>query len=177
VETSLRDDPALTVRLERPWPREPHRVVLDTSARTPPTARLISAGTPSRALIIVGTRAPAERTGALEATGATVVRVSAPSPHVDVQQALAALFARDVKSVLVEGGGEVHAAFLDAGLVDRVAIFVAPRLLGGRAAAGVIGGVGRALKDSVRLRELTVRSVGDDLLIEADVSRGDARSE
>jgi len=96
---------------------------------------------------------------------------------VDVQQALAALFARDVKSVLVEGGGEVHAAFLDAGLVDRVAIFVAPRLLGGRAAAGVIGGVGRALKDSVRLRELTVRSVGDDLLIEADVSRGDARSE
>jgi diaminohydroxyphosphoribosylaminopyrimidine deaminase/5-amino-6-(5-phosphoribosylamino)uracil reductase len=174
VETALRDDPALTVRLDRPWPREPYRVVLDTSGRTPPTARLISAGTPSRALVVVGTRAPAERTRALEATGATVVRVGEPSAHVDVQQTLATLFARDVRSVLVEGGSEVHAAFFEAGLVDRVAMFIAPRLLGGRAAPGVIGGVGRALKDAVRLRELTVRSVGDDLLIEADVARGEA---
>jgi len=173
VETALRDDPALTVRLERPWPREPYRVVLDTSGRTPPAARLISTGTPSRAVVVVGERAPAQRTRALESVGVTVLRVSESNTRVDVGQALAALFARDVRSVLVEGGGEVHAAFLEARLVDRVAMFVAPRLLGGRAAPGVVGGVGRALKDSVRLRNLAVRSLGDDLLIEADVARGE----
>src|SRR2546425_12267752 len=173
VETALRDDPALTVRLERPWPREPYRVVLDTSGRTPPAARLISAGTASRAVVVVGRRAPDERTRALEATGATVIRVSESNARVDVGQALAGLFARDVRAVLVEGGSEVHAAFLEAGLVDRVAVFVAPRLLGGRAAPGVVGGVGRALKDSIRLRDLTARSLGHDLLIEADVARGE----
>jgi len=173
VETALRDDPALTVRLEPPWPREPYRVVLDTSGRTPPTARLISAGTPSRAVVVVGTRAPAERTRALEAAGATVVHVDESHARVDVARALVALFAREVRGVLVEGGSEIHAAFLEAGLVDRVAIFVAPRLLGGRAAPGVVGGSGRALKDGVRLQDLAVRSVGDDLLIEADVARGE----
>jgi diaminohydroxyphosphoribosylaminopyrimidine deaminase/5-amino-6-(5-phosphoribosylamino)uracil reductase len=173
VETALRDDPALTVRLERSWPREPYRVVLDTSARTPPAARLISSGTPSRAVVVVGAHAPAERMRGLEATGATVVRVSERDARVDVQEMLAALFARDVRGVLVEGGSEVNAAFLEAGLVDRVAIFVAPRLLGGRGAPGVIGGVGRALKDAARLRDLTVHAIGDDLLIEADLARGE----
>ncbi|PYO02187.1 MAG: bifunctional diaminohydroxyphosphoribosylaminopyrimidine deaminase/5-amino-6-(5-phosphoribosylamino)uracil reductase RibD [Candidatus Rokuibacteriota bacterium] len=173
VETALHDDPALTVRLERAWPREPYRVVLDTLARTPPAARLISAGMPSRAVVVVGERAPAQRTRALEAAGATVLKVGESNTRVDAGQALAELFARDVRGVLVEGGAEVHAAFLEAGLVDRVAMFVAPRLLGGRAAPGVIGGVGRPLKDAVRLRHLAVRSLGDDLLIEADVARGE----
>jgi len=58
IGTVLRDDPELTVRLGRPWPREPLRVVLDTRARTPRTARVIRAGTPSRALIVVGGDAP-----------------------------------------------------------------------------------------------------------------------
>jgi len=173
VETVLRDDSALTVRLGQPWPREPYRVVLDTGARTPPTARLISAATPSRALVVVGDRAPAARRSALEATGATVVPVNESNGRVDIGESLAALFARDVRSVLVEGGAEVHAAFLEAGVVDHVAIFVAPRLLGGRAAPGVIGGAGRALKDAVQLHDLTVRSLGDDLLIEADVLPGE----
>jgi diaminohydroxyphosphoribosylaminopyrimidine deaminase/5-amino-6-(5-phosphoribosylamino)uracil reductase len=73
--------------------------------------------------------------------------------------------------VLVEGGGEVHAAFLDTGLVDRVAIYVAPLLVGGRGATPVVGGVGRELKNAVRLGGLSVTALGDDLLIEADVLR------
>jgi diaminohydroxyphosphoribosylaminopyrimidine deaminase/5-amino-6-(5-phosphoribosylamino)uracil reductase len=71
--------------------------------------------------------------------------------------------------VLVEGGGEVHASFLEAGVVDRVTLFVAPLLLGGRTAPAVVGGAGRDLKSAIRLGPLTARAVGDDLLIEADV--------
>jgi diaminohydroxyphosphoribosylaminopyrimidine deaminase/5-amino-6-(5-phosphoribosylamino)uracil reductase len=76
-----------------------------------------------------------------------------------------------VRAVLVEGGGEVHASFLDAGLVDRVALFVAPLLLGGRTAQPVVGGGGRELKSAIRLGPMTTRALGEDLLIEADVVR------
>jgi diaminohydroxyphosphoribosylaminopyrimidine deaminase/5-amino-6-(5-phosphoribosylamino)uracil reductase len=171
ITTVLRDDPALTIRLDRPWPREPYRVVLDTSARTPPAARLITAATASRALIAVGDGAPAGRVTALEAAGVEVLRCPTRDGHVAVDAVLEALFARDVRGVLLEGGGEVHAAFLEAGLVDRVTLFVAPLLLGGREAPGVVGGAGRDLKSAVRLGPMTARLVGPDLMIEADVAR------
>ncbi|MBI3637804.1 MAG: bifunctional diaminohydroxyphosphoribosylaminopyrimidine deaminase/5-amino-6-(5-phosphoribosylamino)uracil reductase RibD [Candidatus Rokubacteria bacterium] len=171
VGTVLADDPALTVRLERPWPREPYRIVLDTHARTSPTARLIHEGAAARALIAIGGDAPLERVRALEAAGATVVRCATRGGRVDIAGLLTELFARDVHGLLVEGGGEVHAAFLDAGLVDRVAVFVAPRLLGGRTAPALVGGGGTDLKNAVVLSAFTVRAVGDDLLIESDVAR------
>ncbi len=171
VTTVLRDDPELTVRLARPWPREPYRVVLDTGARTPPGARLIRAGDPRRVLIAVGGGAPAEARERLAATGATVVPCPTRDGRVDLGALLAELYARDVRGVLVEGGGEVHAGFLDAGLVDRVAFFLAPLLLGGRTAPTAIGGAGRELKSGVRLGALAVTRLGDDLLVEADVVR------
>jgi diaminohydroxyphosphoribosylaminopyrimidine deaminase/5-amino-6-(5-phosphoribosylamino)uracil reductase len=170
VTTVLRDDPALTVRLDRRWPREPWRVVLDTDARTPPGARLIAGATPGRALIACGEGAPAARTAALEASGAGVLRLPTQDGRVAVDALLAALFERQVHAVLLEGGGEVHAAFLDAGVVDRVTLFVAPLLLGGRTAPTVIGGPGRELKAAIRLGAMTARPIGDDLLIEADIA-------
>ncbi|HXU87604.1 MAG TPA: bifunctional diaminohydroxyphosphoribosylaminopyrimidine deaminase/5-amino-6-(5-phosphoribosylamino)uracil reductase RibD [Methylomirabilota bacterium] len=171
ITTVVRDDPALTVRLESPWPREPYRVVLDTHARTPPRARVITGATPSRALIAVGERAPAARVADLEAAGAAVLRCPTHAARVAVDAVLAQLFARDVRAVLLEGGGEVHAAFLDAGVVDRVTLYLAPLLLGGREAPGVVAGAGGELKSAVRLGPLSARLVGPDLLIEADVVR------
>jgi diaminohydroxyphosphoribosylaminopyrimidine deaminase/5-amino-6-(5-phosphoribosylamino)uracil reductase len=167
----LRDDPLLTVRLDSPWPREPYRVVLDTWARTPPSARVITTGTASRAVIAVGDDAPTRRVADLEAAGAEVLRCPTLDGRVAVDAVLAALFTREVRGVLLEGGGEVHASFLEAGFVDRVALFVAPVLLGGREAPGVVGGAGRELKSAVRLGPMSARLVGADLMIEADVAR------
>jgi len=172
VTTALRDDPALTVRLPQPWPREPYRVVLDTAARLDVQARLIHAGTPGRALVAVGEQAPPVRVRALEAAGATIVRCRTREGRVDPAALLERLFERDVCAVLVEGGGETHAAFVDAGLVDRVALFLAPLLLGGRAATGIVGGGGRELKNALRLTAPSVTPLGDDVLLEADVVRG-----
>jgi diaminohydroxyphosphoribosylaminopyrimidine deaminase/5-amino-6-(5-phosphoribosylamino)uracil reductase len=174
VTTVLRDDPALTVRLPQPWPREPYRVVLDTHARTPVAARVIAGTTPARALIAAGETAPAARVAALRSAGATVLSCPVRDGRVDQGALLAALFEREVRAVLLEGGGEVHAAFLDAGLVDRVTLFVAPLLLGGRGAPTVVGGAGRELKSAIRLGPMDVRRVGDDLLIEADVVGDDS---
>jgi len=169
--TVLRDNPRLDVRLPEPWPREPYRVVLDSAGRTPVDASVIHAGDPSRALIAVTPTAPRDRVQALRSAGASVLEVPGPDGRVDAAALLSLLFQREVRAVLVEGGGEVHASFLDAGLVDRVAFFVAPILLGGRGAAPAVGGAGRALKDAVRLASMTVTTLGVDLLVEADVVR------
>lgn len=171
ITTALRDDPALTVRLPQPWPREPWRIVLDSHARLPTDARVIREATPARAIVAVTDAAPAERVSGLVAAGATVLRVAARHGRVDVQALLGELFAREVRGVLVEGGGEVLASFVDAGLVDRVALFLAPILLGGRSAPALLGGTGRELKAAARLEALEVRRVGEDLLVEGDVVR------
>jgi diaminohydroxyphosphoribosylaminopyrimidine deaminase/5-amino-6-(5-phosphoribosylamino)uracil reductase len=171
ITTALRDDPSLTVRLTAPWPREPYRVVLDTGARLGPDARVIHAGTRSRALIAVGEQAPAARISALEAAGARVLRCGTREDRVAPVALLERLFELEVRAVLLEGGGETHAAFVEAGVVDRVALFLAPLLLGGRDATGIVGGAGRDLKTALRLGPLSTTALGDDLLIEADVMR------
>ena len=172
VGTVLADDPALTVRLDGPWPREPLRVVLDSKARTSTTAKLIASGTPDRAVIAVGSEALEERVRALIAAGARVVRCPGPDGRVSPGDLLTTLFEMEVRGVLVEGGAEVAASFVDAGLVDRVAMFFAPRLLGGAKAPSILAGAGRSLDRALALGPLAVRQVGDDVLIEGDVRRG-----
>ena len=173
IATVLADDPELTVRLDPPWPREPLRVVVDSQGRTPPGARVVTAAHPERTLIAVTESAPAERVRALEGRGATVLRLPSRDGRVDLSALTAELARRDVTALLLEGGGELNAGFLEAGLVDRVAVFVAPILLGGGSVPTPVGGPGRGLKEAFRLTGMTVRAVGRDLLIEGEIARGD----
>lgn len=174
ISTILADDPELTVRLEPAWPREPYRVVVDSHGRTPVTARVIAAGRPERTLIAVTESAPGDRLRALEAAGSQVLRLPSRDGRVDLNALMADLAQREVTALLLEGGGELNAGFLEAGLVDRVLVFVAPMLLGGRQAPTPLEGPGRGLKEAFRLTGMTVRAMGEDLLIEGDIARGDA---
>lgn len=171
IKTALKDDPELTVRLDPPWPQEPYRIVIDSRARLPCGARLIKAGTPARAVVAVVAGTGRERVGGLRKAGATVVECPGREGRVDLCWLLQWLAARDVVSLLLEGGGELNAAFLESGLVDRVLLHVAPLILGGRSATGVVGGAGRPLNGGVRLRGMEARRLGDDLIIEGDVIR------
>jgi len=173
IGTVLADDPALTVRLEQPWPREPYRVVLDSRARLPLDAAMLRSGSRGRILVAVGDDAPAPPVAALESVGVTVLQCKSREGRVDVSDVCARLHALDVTAVLLEAGSGLGGAFLEAGLVDRVAVFVAPMLLGGARAPGPTGGTGLTLGDAVRLTDLTTRPLGDDWLLEANVSRGE----
>jgi diaminohydroxyphosphoribosylaminopyrimidine deaminase / 5-amino-6-(5-phosphoribosylamino)uracil reductase len=155
VNTVIADDPELTARLDGDEVRQPLRVVLDSQLRTRMSARAIGPNT------LIATTRPG-RMGAAE-----VLRLPATSDgRVALAPLLDELGKRGILSVLVEGGSEVHASFFANGLVDKVHAYVAPRLIGGRAAPGPLGGDGiERLADAVSLREFDATRLGSDLLI------------
>jgi len=170
VGTVRRDDPELTVRLVRG--RNPLRVVLDARLRTGLGRKVAHTGRGLRTLIVHGPKAPAARARALRARGVELCEVAVDRRgRLDVRAVLRALQARKVKQVLLEGGARVHGAFLDAGAVDRVAIFIAPTLIGDPDAIPLAHGKPRRfIADALRLQAPRLRRLGRDVLIEGAVA-------
>jgi diaminohydroxyphosphoribosylaminopyrimidine deaminase / 5-amino-6-(5-phosphoribosylamino)uracil reductase len=165
----LADDPRLDVRHVEGV--SPIRVVLDRALRTPPTAALFAVPRPT--WIFHGPDASPERSQALLHAGATLFAVPEDPAGLDLGAVLDELGRRDIVRLLVEGGPKVHAAMLAGGHADRLAVFVAPRVLGDDEAAAFAGGALAPLRvaDGWRLRRVDVRRFGDDVLIEGDVVR------
>ena len=163
VGTVVADDPRLDVR--HVIGKNPVPVVLDPSGRIPLDARVLSS---SAKPIVVTAAMPADVEEFLRSRGVRVWRLSVDdSGRLDLTELLDRLGAEGgIDSVLVEGGGETAASFLDANVVDKVSILLAPILIGGRDAIPAIGGLGAArIADASRLHDVTIRQVGDDLLV------------
>jgi len=136
--TALADDPLL---LPSPRPKRPvARVVLDSRLRLRPDSRLARTASPRTPVLVVACSPDARRGRALEAKGVEVLVVAGEGGRVSLAAALEALSARGLTSLMVEGGSEVLGAFLAARLVDQVALFRAPLLLGGRTSLPAFGG-------------------------------------
>jgi diaminohydroxyphosphoribosylaminopyrimidine deaminase / 5-amino-6-(5-phosphoribosylamino)uracil reductase len=150
IGTALADDPLL---LPSPRTRRPFfRVVLDSRLRLPERGRLARTATPRTPVLVLSCAPNASRRRRLEAAGVEVLPVAEAQGRVSLPDALEALGARGVTSVMVEGGGEVLGSFLAARLVDEVALFRAPLLLGGSGSRPAFGGpdpVG--IRDALRL--------------------------
>jgi diaminohydroxyphosphoribosylaminopyrimidine deaminase/5-amino-6-(5-phosphoribosylamino)uracil reductase len=162
VGTVLADDPRLDVRLVRGV--SPIAVVLDTRLRclaNGPRA-VLREGT----IVLHGSRASAAAIRRVRATGAEPIAVAiGRDDHVDLRAALRELGRREIRSVLVEGGGEVHGAFVGAQAWQQLVLYQAPRLLGDGPA--LLGGLAfDRMQDAPRVRVLGRRSLGDDLRIE-----------
>jgi len=160
VQTVINDDPLLTVRhVVGP---NPIPIVLDRRGRLPPTARLLDASPPP---IVVTATMPVEVEEDLRGRGARVWRLPDDTGSVDLPGLLARLAEEEIDSVLIEGGGEVAAAFLNSGLVDKLSLFIAPILIGGRGAVPAIGGAGvERVADAFHLERVTTEWRGPDLL-------------
>ena len=175
IGTVLRDNPALTTRLAHRKGKDATRIVLDSRGRTPTDANVFNVESSAGLIIAVTPQAPAENVAALEKAGADVIVVPAKQGRVCINALIEMLGTREITSVLIEGGGEVNAAAIAAGVVDKVLCFVAPKLIGGADAPGPIGGEGIfALADAPRLHNVTVTPVenGDgDILIQGYLSK------
>jgi 2,5-diamino-6-(ribosylamino)-4(3H)-pyrimidinone 5'-phosphate reductase len=162
VGTVLKDDPKLTVKSEYAKGRNPLRVVLDSDGKVPESARVLDGSAPT----LIVTSEECDRSF----PHAEVLRLG--KDEVDLPVLLDRLAARDVKTILVEGGSTVIRSFLRAGLADELKVFVSSRVLGGHAAPTLAGGQGiTSLDEAPRLRLERVERLGDGALLEYTVVR------
>lgn len=172
IGTALADDPLLNVRDVEGLHRAPVRIVFDRHARLPLESRLVAGAHEVPVVVVAVSDAPQDRVGALEDAGVDVVRLAIAAGADPIGAALEALAARDIQSVLLEGGPILAEAFLARDAVDRVAWFVAPLLIGGANAPGALGGRGLGpLAEVPRLHGVSVERVGDDVLISGRLRR------
>ena len=184
INTILADDPSLTWRksgnIQHSTSNAQHltlrRVVLDSMARTPLAAKVVSDEFAALTTIVVSKHAPKRRVAALAKRVNVVVAPAANSKlnikntKLDLLWLLKKLGSENVTSLLVEGGGEVNASFLLGGLAQRVVFFYAPKILGGRASRKAVAGDGaRSLLEVIQLRDIEWRKLGEDLLLTARV--------
>jgi len=168
INTVLADDPALTCR--KPGGRNPIRGVLDSGARTPTDSQIVATARDIRTVIASRGGADDARVETLRKRGCEVWLDAGPGPRVDMKWLLTKLGKAPVTNLLVEGGGEVIAAFLESGLADRVAAFIAPKIAGGRDAPSPVQGEGiERMADALRLRRVQWSRLGEDFLIEGDL--------
>jgi diaminohydroxyphosphoribosylaminopyrimidine deaminase / 5-amino-6-(5-phosphoribosylamino)uracil reductase len=166
VGTVMTDDPALTCRIPGFRRRPVVRIVVDSHLRSSPSATLIATAATDPTWIIHRDGVPADRLAAFAEMGVTLVEAAGGEGGVDLEDGLAALGASGLTRVLVEGGAQIAAALLRAGLVDRLAWFHAPGIMGGDGwpaaqAFGVdtLGAMPRFVRDGQRI-------IGDDMLTE-----------
>jgi len=166
VNTILADDPMLTARdgLEGGKRKNPIRVIVDSKARTPPTARVLKE--PGVTIVAITAIAPSAQEKRLREAGAEVLELPLRAGLVDLEELLAELGRREITGVLVEGGGTLLGSFFDQGLVDKVVAFIAPVIIGGTEARLAVGGGGaQRIAQALRLSRVRVERVGDDVMI------------
>jgi diaminohydroxyphosphoribosylaminopyrimidine deaminase/5-amino-6-(5-phosphoribosylamino)uracil reductase len=173
VDTIVKDDPQLTARagldggqLEK----QPLRVVVDSTARTPLSARVLQL--PGKTLIAVTKEADSARRRALAEAGAEMLELPSKGRLVDLQELLNVLGKRQIISLMVEGGAAVFGSLFEQGLVDKVLAFIAPIIIGGEQAKNPVEGKGvEKLSQATNLIHPRMESVGTDILISGYVSR------
>ncbi len=168
IETVLADDPSLTVRRgTSDKPSKPLlRLVLDSKARTPLDSKLLTDPWKEWTRVVISQSAPRKRAKILQEK--VEVWESPNRGHVDLNWLLDRLGAENITSLLVEGGGQVNASFFDQQLVQAVAFYYAPKVLGGEHSRRAVSGKGaQTIQEAIRLQNVTWKKVGQDLVMQA----------
>jgi diaminohydroxyphosphoribosylaminopyrimidine deaminase/5-amino-6-(5-phosphoribosylamino)uracil reductase len=165
IGTVLRDNPLLTTRIR--GGRDPYRIVLDSRLRISEEAEVIRRS-PSKAIIAATELASRERIEKLEERGVRILIFDSKEERVDLKSCLSKLGEMGITSLMVEGGSRINGSFLDEGLIDKLILFLSPKVIGDQQAPGMFGGRGVSnLQEAVALREMRTKKVGEDVLLEA----------
>lgn len=167
INTVIADDPMLNCRCDNP--KNPTRIVCDSRLRISETSQIVKTAK-EIPTIVATTVNDSEKIARLKELGVDIIITD--GERVDLRRLMAELGQRGIDSVLVEGGAEMHSSLLECGLVDKLQVYVAPKIIGGNEARSVVGGAGvDVIDDAYMFEKPTVTAFGDDILIEYSKKR------
>ena len=162
INTVVKDNPQLTVRLAKG--RNPIKIILDSKLKILLSANVVK-NEPNRLIIATTKKAPKAKIKKLQQSGVHVLVVNMKNERIDLVELMAELGKREVCSIMIEGGAELNAEAIKSGIVDKILIFISPKLIGeGLAALGDLGI--NKIDKSIKIKKLDYRKIGKDILIE-----------
>ena len=169
IGTVLKDDPLLTCRLQ--GGKNPIRIVCDSHLRLPTDSKIANTAKSVKTIVTcLKDFANSEKALELENLGITVIGVCEKNGKIDLDELMNILGDMNIDSILLEGGGTLNWAFLEAGIVNKVHTYVAPKIFGGKSATSPVSGPGVKLPaDAFRMKIKNVTASGEDILIESEV--------
>ncbi|MBI2436896.1 MAG: bifunctional diaminohydroxyphosphoribosylaminopyrimidine deaminase/5-amino-6-(5-phosphoribosylamino)uracil reductase RibD [Candidatus Magasanikbacteria bacterium] len=175
VNTILTDDPELTARVEKKPPMKRTTVVVDSSGKTPLTAKIFK--TINDVIIATTEKMSEKKQVAYTKLGATILKTKSKNGQVDLKSVLTQLGKMHITSVLIEGGGETIASAIEENLVDKVHIFIGDKIIGGIDARSPVGGLGFAKMKDVSLWNIeTFKKINGNIEIIAYPNYGKSKS-
>lgn len=165
------DNPSLSTRLPNKKGRNPIRVIVDEELRISPSAKVIDSEVKNSLVIATTEKASAKKIEKLKKLGASILIFKSVNGVVPLKPLMKKLGDAGINSLIIEGGSEVHASALNEGIVDKLAIFYAPKIIGGTDSIPVVGGEGaKNLADAIEIDTLTTKKFGNDILIQGYIN-------
>lgn len=169
IVTVLADDPMLNCRIE--GGRDPVRIICDTHLKMPVTSKIVKTAKDIPTIIACCT-ADEELQRPYREAGCKILLTEKKMNHIDLEQLMEQLGKEKIDSILLEGGGTLNWAALNAGIVQKIQAYIAPKIFGGTTAKTPVEGIGVEVPDQAFLiKNRTIRLLGEDLLVEGDVER------
>lgn len=167
LNTVIKDNPELTARLEGVENINPVRIIMDSKGRIPIDAKVLEIGKGKRTIIAATEDMTEEKKKCLENKGAELIITDKKDGKVHIKQLVGELYEKGIDSILLEGGGTAAASFMEEGLIDKAAFFIAPVIIGGKTAPTPVMGSGvEFIRDGFKLKHQKVSIIGQDVLIE-----------
>jgi diaminohydroxyphosphoribosylaminopyrimidine deaminase/5-amino-6-(5-phosphoribosylamino)uracil reductase len=165
INTVLKDNPSLTTRI--PGGRDPIRVIVDSRLLIPLNAKVLIQKSRAKTVVATLSNVPESKIKKLQDIGAEVLTIKSAFDRVDLQDLMKKLGKKDIMNVLIEGGAEVNASALKSSIVDKIVMFIAPTIMTGKDSLCAIGGISpKKLGHAIKLRDISSRFVGQDLMLE-----------
>lgn len=167
IGTIMIDDPQLTVRLEEKVSKDPIRIIVDSTAKIPLSAKVLNDNSSTKTILATTKRARLDKIKILKEMGIEIIVLPQKNERVDLYYLMKELGQRKIDSILLEGGSDLNFSALEQGIVDKIITFISPKIIGGESAKTPIGGKGIAsMNDAIKVKSMEIRKFGDDFMLE-----------
>ena len=173
ANTVIKDNPLLTTRLNNYAGRNPIRIVIDIEGITPLESHLLLTANQIKTIVVTTPLCDDKKLKQMTSMGAETIVLSNENQRINLKELMKILSNKGIDSILLEGGGMLSAAALEAGIVDEITTFIAPKVIGGLTAMSPIGGLGiDHMHEAIKLKVIEYKWFDDDIMISYQVEKG-----